>query len=84
MTVSNETGEVLDDRSEPSPFAEEGHGQGLQVARWLMGMEVDVVVTRADLKGRGPYYALHDARVRILQPETDSVEAALSNEGVRL
>ena len=84
VTVDAEQRRVLDRRRHPNSLGTEEHGRGIKVAQALLDMGVDVVVTRTQLENKGPYFALHDARVRIVVTDSESVDDVLVSEGLQV
>jgi predicted Fe-Mo cluster-binding NifX family protein len=84
VTVDAEDRRILQRRRQPNDLGTEEHGRGIKVAQALLDMGVDVVVTRTQLENKGPYFALHDARVRIVVTDSTSVDDVLESEGLEL
>ncbi len=84
VTVDTHERRVAERRREPNRFGAKEHGRGIKVAQGLLDMGVDVVVTRTALEDKGPYFALHDARVRIVLTDSTSVEEVLQSEGIQV
>ncbi|MDH4343790.1 MAG: hypothetical protein OEV71_11870 [Nitrospira sp.] len=47
-------------------FAGHPKGRGLEVAHWLLEQRVDVVITPDDIRDKGPWHAVGDARVAVI------------------
>jgi cation diffusion facilitator family transporter len=60
------TGHSISQMIIANPFADHPKGRGLEVAHWLMGHQVDAVVTPDDIRDKGPGHALGDAGVRVI------------------
>ena len=48
-----------------NPFLEQEKAKGIQVAEWLAGYKVDVVLLKEDLRGKGPVYVFGDAGIEM-------------------
>ncbi len=64
-------------------FGDLEHGKGIKVAELLVSRGVDAVITRESLEGRGPYYVLREAHVRVLTSDAPTVRDALAEHGIR-
>jgi cation diffusion facilitator family transporter len=62
-----------------NPHRTVSKAKGIRVAEWLMGQEVDVVLAKESLSGKGPEYAFTSAGVEMSQIEADTVSQALSS-----
>lgn len=62
----------------PNPFISHGKGRGLKVATWLIELGCDELITRDDIRGRGPGHALADAGVKIVETAAATMDEALS------
>jgi cation diffusion facilitator family transporter len=60
-----------------NPFAGDPRGRGLRVADWLLGNGADLLVTRDDIRDKGPGHALTRAGVRILPSRARRLEDTL-------
>jgi cation diffusion facilitator family transporter len=61
-----------------NPHMELEKAKGIQVAEWLVGQKVDVVLLRESLRGKGPVYALGDAGVEMKETEAATLSEALA------
>ena len=75
---SRGTGDVTARNVVKNPFASGPKGRGLQVARWLLEHEVDALVTRDDISGKGPGHALGEAGVVVVLTADTDVDSALA------
>jgi cation diffusion facilitator family transporter len=66
-----------------NPHAALEKGKGLQVARFLLGRKVDVVVTRESLAGKGPGYAFAEAGAETRQTDAGVIDEFLRQEGIQ-
>jgi cation diffusion facilitator family transporter len=83
VTVGTEDKLVRGTRLVDNPYARLNAGRGIKVAEMLVQEGVDAVLAREDLHGRGPYYVLSDARVRVAQTNAGALPEALRAENVR-
>jgi cation diffusion facilitator family transporter len=61
-----------------NPYTTLPKARGLRVAEWLIAHKADVVLTREDLKDKGPGYALANSGVEIRQIESRTLTDALT------
>jgi len=47
-----------------NPYADQERRKGLDVAKWLIDKNIDVIIVGATLRDRSPHYVMDDARVR--------------------
>lgn len=76
-------GALVEQRMIVNPYANDPRGRGLKVAEWLLEQNVDVLLTRDDIRGKGPGYALGDAGVRIVIVDTDGLDETLARYRVQ-
>jgi predicted Fe-Mo cluster-binding NifX family protein len=62
-----------------NPFADHPKGRGLEVAHWLMGQQVDAVVTPDDIRDKGPGHALGEGAVTIVISQASTLAAAIAD-----
>jgi predicted Fe-Mo cluster-binding NifX family protein len=74
-------------RSDGAPDAQEcvanphtglPRAKGIRVAEWLIAQRVDCVLSREDLRGKGPVYVLRDAGVRLLHTDAGTLDGAIA------
>ncbi len=58
-------GKIYAERIELNPYASISKGKGIRVSKWLLTEGVDVVLSKMDLSGRGPFFVLSEAGVTI-------------------
>lgn len=63
-----------------NPYRTLDKGRGLRVAEWLVNQKVDQVVTREDIRGKGPGYVFAGADVVVRPTEADRLEPLLAQE----
>lgn len=78
VSVRRADGAVDESRILANPHGGEARAKGIRVAEWLVAQKVDVVLTRENLKGKGPPYVLHDAGVKLHQTDRGTVAEALA------
>jgi cation diffusion facilitator family transporter len=61
-----------------NPQAGKGKGRGIKTAEWLVAQRADVVVTRAELAGKGSGYVLQAAGVRMIRTDAATLADALT------
>jgi cation diffusion facilitator family transporter len=64
-----------------NPHKEMEKAKGIQVAEWLVGQKVDLVLLKESLRGRGPVYVFGDAGVEMKETEARTL-AELMAEAV--
>jgi predicted Fe-Mo cluster-binding NifX family protein len=67
------TGHCVSQTIIANPFADHPKGRGLEVAHWLMGHRVDIVVTPDDIRDKGPGHALADAGLTVILSEATTL-----------
>jgi predicted Fe-Mo cluster-binding NifX family protein len=72
------TGQILSQTIVTNPFADHPKGRGLEVAHWLIGQRVDLVVTPDDIRDKGPGHALGDAGVTVILSEVTTLAQAIA------
>lgn len=65
VEVGRIDGRIAESRILANPHCNEERAKGMRVAEWLVAQKVDVVLTREELKGRGPAYVLRDAGIEL-------------------
>jgi cation diffusion facilitator family transporter len=70
-------GLVEEQRIAANSFLEEDKAKGIQVAEWLVGQKVDVVLLKDSLRGRGPVYVFRDAGIELRQTEVGTLVEAI-------
>jgi cation diffusion facilitator family transporter len=72
LTTGRTDGALEEQRILANPHRSLERAKGIRVAEWLVAQKVDVVLTREDVRGKGPGYVLRDAGVELRI--TDAVE----------
>lgn len=67
-------GVLSEQRILKNPFRELERGKGIRVAEWLVGMKVDEVWMREDIKHKGPGYVFADAGLAVLNTDAAQLE----------
>jgi predicted Fe-Mo cluster-binding NifX family protein len=61
-----------------NPHIEVERAKGIQVAEWLVGQKVDVVLLKQSLRGKGPTYVFGDAGVEMQETSATTLSEALN------
>ncbi|MBN1313940.1 MAG: cation diffusion facilitator family transporter [Anaerolineales bacterium] len=70
---------VVDQTILANPFQNDRQrGKGVRVAEWLVDEKVDIVLTRSELKGSGPYYCFAHSGIEMVETEAVSLEKVLA------
>ncbi len=64
-----------------NPFSADAKGRGIKVAHWLISQNVDVLLTRDDVRDKGPGHALGEAGVDVIVTQEKAVEEAVAQAG---
>jgi len=67
-----------------NPFLSVDRGKGIEVAEFLIGRNVDVILLKEKFDGKGPEYALSNSDVDVVITEADTMYEALSEQGVKM
>jgi cation diffusion facilitator family transporter len=78
IEVGRERGEVERQLTERNPFAQDPRGRGLRVAEWLLENGADLVLTRDDIRERGPGHSLARAGVEIVVSSAAEIDDAVA------
>ena len=78
VAVDRASNSVAEQRVQPNPHQSLEKGKGIQVAKWLTGQKVDVVLVKVDLTGRGPSYVLRDAGIEARRTEKRTLAEVFS------
>jgi cation diffusion facilitator family transporter len=62
-----------------TPHLAEDKARGLRVAEWLAAEKVDVVLTKEEMRGKGPEYVLRDAGIVLVRTDAATLDGALSS-----
>ena len=60
-----------------NPYWQMEKAKGIQVAEWLVGQKVDMVLLKESLRGKGPVYVFGDAGVEIREIEATTLSEAM-------
>lgn len=60
-----------------NPNTGQERAKGIQVAEWLVGQKVDIVLLRESLQGKGPAYVFRDAGIELKLIQSETVAQAL-------
>jgi cation diffusion facilitator family transporter len=61
-----------------NPHTRVMRAKGIRVAEWLVAQKVDLVLSREDLRGKGPVYALRDAGVELRRSDASSLDEVIA------
>ena len=64
-----------------NPFSGDPKGRGIKVAHWLVTQNVDVLLTRDDVRDKGPGHALGEAGVDVIVTQATTAEEAVEQAG---
>lgn len=78
VSVRRADGAVGESMILANPHGGEARAKDIRVAEWLVAQKVDLVLTRENLKGKGPPYVLHDAGVDLHQTDRGTMAEALA------
>jgi len=80
VTLRLADGAIEEQQVVANPHKDLERAKGIQVAEWLVGQKVDVVLMRESLRGRGPVYVFGDAGVEMQETEATTLSEALEEE----
>lgn len=78
VSLRRSDGALAERRIEANPHTGLPRAKGIRVAEWLIAQRVDCVLSREDLRGKGPVYALRDAGVQLVHDDAPTLDAALA------
>ena len=67
-----------------NPFLSVERGKGIVVAEFLVDRDVDVLLLKKKFDGKGPEYVLSNSGVDVIITGAETMEEALSQQGVVL
>jgi cation diffusion facilitator family transporter len=67
-----------------NPFLSVERGKGILVAELLVKRDIDVLILKEKFEGKGPEYALSDSGIDVIITDLNTVDEALSAQGVVL
>jgi cation diffusion facilitator family transporter len=79
VTLLRADGSVTSQIVVETPRVAEEKARGLRVAEWLAAEKVDVVLTKEELRGKGPEYVLRDAGIVLVRTDAATLDSALSS-----
>ncbi len=65
---------IQEEKILPNPYLTEEKGKGIKVSEWLLQNEVDAVLTRKTLDGKGPFYVFSSAEVDVIPTKAKTIE----------
>jgi predicted Fe-Mo cluster-binding NifX family protein len=78
VTLRLADGSVEQQQVITNPHTEVERAKGIQVAEWLVGQKVDVVLLKQNLRGKGPTYVFGDAGVEMREITAMTLSEALA------
>jgi len=78
-TIRRDNGTVEDQRIIKNPHRLVEKAKGICVANWLVSLNIDLLLLREDVRGKGPEYVLRDAGVVMHLTDKLSLTEALSS-----
>jgi cation diffusion facilitator family transporter len=78
ITIRLSDGEVERQEVVANPHTKLPKAKGIQVAEWLVGQKVDVVLVKESLHNKGPEYVFANAGVEMHEVVADTLAAALA------
>lgn len=81
VLVERADGAVHDQEIVDNPHRGVARGKGLRVAEWLVSLNVDVVVTREPLAGKGPGHVLGEAGIEVRTSDAATLAEVLGTPG---
>lgn len=78
VTIRLSDGEVERQEVVANPHTQIAKAKGIQVAEWLVGQKVDVVLVKESLHNKGPEYVFANAGVEMHDVVADTLAAALA------
>ena len=78
VTVRLADGAIEEQQVVTSPHQAVERAKGIQVAEWLVGQKVDVVLVRDSLRGKGTTYVFGDAGVEMQETAATTPEETLA------
>jgi predicted Fe-Mo cluster-binding NifX family protein len=79
VTLRRRDGALGERRIVDNPHTKLLRAKGIRVAEWLIEQKVDLVVSREDLRGKGPVYVLRDAGVELRHSNAGSLDELISS-----
>ena len=81
LTLRRADGALVEQRITDNPHAKAMRAKGIRVGEWLVAQKVDLVVSRQDLRGKGPVYVLRDAGVELRRSDAASLDGVIAMLG---
>jgi predicted Fe-Mo cluster-binding NifX family protein len=78
VTVRLTDGGVEEQQILANPYRQVEKAKGIQVAEWLVGQKVDLVLHKESVRGKGPVYVFADAGVEMRETGATTLEEALA------
>jgi cation diffusion facilitator family transporter len=81
LALRRADGALAERRIAENPHTRLVRAKGIRVAEWLIAQKVDLVLSREDLRGKGPVYVLRDAGVELRRSDAGSLDEAIAALG---
>jgi predicted Fe-Mo cluster-binding NifX family protein len=81
LALRRADGALAERRIADNPHTQAMRAKGIRVAEWLIRQKVDLVLSREDLRGKGPLYVLRDAGVELRSSDAASLDEVLAALG---
>lgn len=76
-TINLKDDTIVQDTKQENPYLLAEKAKGLKVANWLLEQNIDVIIVREQLEGKGPGYVLGEAETKILLTKETLADDAL-------
>ena len=77
VTINVKDDTIIQDTKQENPYLQEEKAKGLKVANWLLEQDLDVIIVRQNLEGKGPGYVLGEADIEIVLAKETLADDAL-------
>lgn len=84
VTLTSADKTITEERIVANPHLQAEKAKGIQVAKWLVRIGTDIVLTQQDQSGRGPAYVLADGGVRMVVTSDTDADKALASAQAEL
>jgi len=81
LALRRADGALAERRIADNPHTRVKRAKGIRVAEWLVAQKVDLVLSREDLRGKGPVYVLRDAGVELRRSDAGSLDEVIAALG---
>jgi cation diffusion facilitator family transporter len=77
LKIRNKDRKVESQDIKSNPFTHLEKGKGIKVAEWLVNENIDYVIVKKSLQGKGPEYVFRDAGVEMSKTDKDTLNATM-------